>query len=83
MRSRIIQVGNSRGVRLPKTVLEQAHLTEEIEIEVEADQVVIRSAHVPRQGWDEAFRRMAERGDDVLMDGTVTLTSFDESEWKW
>ena len=83
MRSRIIQVGNSRGVRLPKTVLEQAHLTEEVEIEVEADQVVIRSAHVPRQGWDEAFRRMAERGDDVLMDGTVTLTSFDESEWKW
>ncbi|HUP63335.1 MAG TPA: AbrB/MazE/SpoVT family DNA-binding domain-containing protein [Thermoanaerobaculia bacterium] len=82
MKARIIQIGNSRGVRLPKALLEQAQLSEEVQIEVERDQIVIRSARSPREGWDSAFRLMAERGDDALPDST-SLTSFDDAEWRW
>ncbi len=83
MKARIIRIGNSRGIRLPKAILEQAHLTEEVQIDAEPNQIVIRSAHVPREGWQEAFRLMAERGDDTVAEDAVSLTTFDEAEWKW
>jgi antitoxin MazE len=68
VKARIIQIGNSRGIRIPKTLLEQAHLTEEVQIEARANEIVIRSSRRPREGWDEAFREMAARGDDRLLD---------------
>lgn len=82
MKARIIQIGNSRGVRIPKTLLEQAHLTEEVQIEARADEIVIRSLRQPREGWEEAFRNMAARGDDLLLD-EARATSFDEDQWEW
>ena len=83
MRARIIRIGNSRGIRLPKALLEQAQLTDDVQIEAEANQIVIRSAHAPREGWNEAFRLMADRRDDKLLDGPASLTAFDEVEWDW
>jgi antitoxin MazE len=82
MKARIVQVGNSRGVRLPKPLLEQAGLGEEVEIHAEPGRIIIESARRPRGGWAEAARTMAERGDDVLLD-EPTPTEFDEAEWKW
>jgi len=78
MKARIIRIGNSRGVRIPKTLLEQAHLTGEVQIEARADEIIIRSRR-PREGWEEAFRDMAARSDDRLLD-KARATSFDESE---
>ena len=82
MKARIIWIGNSRGVRIPKSLLEQTHLTEEVRIEARNDEIVIRPARSPREGWEEAFRAMAKRGDDQLLDDPRP-TSFDESEWEW
>lgn len=83
MKARIIQIGNSRGIRLPKAVLDHAQLTDEVDIEAVPHQIIIRSAHAPREGWEEAFRLMAKRGDDALPDEPLSLTSFDEAEWEW
>jgi antitoxin MazE len=83
MRARIIRIGNSRGIRLPKALVEQAQLTDEVQIEAQANRIVIRSAHAPREGWGEAFRLMAERGDDELPDEATSLAAFDEAEWEW
>ncbi len=83
MKARIIRIGNSRGIRLPKALLEQANLTEDVQLEATPNQIVIRSAHLPREGWEEAFRRMADRGDDRLDEETASLTTFDETEWRW
>jgi antitoxin MazE len=84
MKTHIIQIGNSRGVRLPKTLLEQAHLSDEVRLEATPNQIMIRSAHLPREGWEEAFRSMAQRGDDnAWPDEPVSLTSFDDAEWSW
>lgn len=84
VKTRIVRIGNSQGIRIPKLIIEQLDLGEEIEMEIFPDQLVIRSAHSPRQGWDEHFKSMAVAGDDQLLDAdAVALTEWDEAEWEW
>jgi len=83
MKTRIVKIGNSQGIRIPKPLLEQTSLGEEVELEVRDDQIVIRSPRHPRQGWDEEFQLMAERGDDQLLDNEISLSSWDQDEWQW
>lgn len=84
MKTKLVPIGNSRGVRIPKLLLEQAGLEDEVEIEVDKRGLSIRPARPPRAGWEEAFRRMAQDGDDHLLDAdALPLTEFDEHEWKW
>jgi antitoxin MazE len=84
IKSRIIKIGNSRGIRIPKILLDQAKLSDEIEVEVQGDKLIVRSVRRPRQGWDEQFVEMARRGDDTLIDSVpVNISSWDENEWEW
>ena len=83
IKTRIIKIGNSRGVRIPKLVLEHASLGEEVEIELQEDQIVIRSLRPARFQWEEQFRAMAESGDDTLLDEELIPTAWDEEEWEW
>jgi antitoxin MazE len=84
MKTRIVKIGNSQGVRIPKLLLERSNLAEEVELEAGENRIVIRSARQPRQDWENAFREMAERGDDVLLDRNArTQTRWDEDEWQW
>ena len=84
MRTRIIKIGNSQGIRIPKPLLEQTSLDGEVELEVRDNQIVIRSSQYPRRGWKESFRAMAEHGDDELLDKDLTgRTRWDEEEWEW
>jgi antitoxin MazE len=84
MKSRIVQIGNSRGIRIPKLLLAQTGLPEEVEITAEGESIIIRPAKKPRTGWAAAFRRMARRGDDRLLDElSPTLSNWDENEWEW
>lgn len=82
MKARLIRIGNSRGVRLPKPVIEQAGLQEEIEIQVRAGAVVLSSRRRARSGWAEAAREMRERGDDRLTQPDAP-TRFADAEWHW
>lgn len=82
LKSRIVQIGNSRGIRLPKVLLEEAQLLDEVELEAEPGRIVIRKGNRPRAGWAAAARRMRERDEDRLLDPTIP-TRFDEKEWKW
>jgi len=82
MKARIIQIGNSRGVRIPKSLLDEAHLPEDVSIEARENEIVIRPVRHPREGWETAFRAMAERGDDRLLD-EPRPTAFDKTEWEW
>lgn len=84
VRTRIVAIGNSRGVRIPKPILEQSGVGDEVEISVVDGEIVIRSATRPRQGWEDAFRAMAEAGDDRLLDeGALSTTEWDREEWEW
>jgi antitoxin MazE len=82
MKSSLVQIGNSRGVRIPKAFIEEAGLRDDVEIEVRGSQVVVRAARRAREGWGEAFKDMAAKGDDALID-TPAPTRWDESEWEW
>jgi antitoxin MazE len=86
VKTRIIQIGNSQGIRIPKILLEQVNLSEdqEVELELQSDRIVVRPAYEPRHDWEAAFKTMTERGDDELLDGeSVSTTEWDEEEWAW
>ena len=84
MRASIVQIGNSRGIRIPKQLLKQCRLTGEVELEPRQDELVIRSLSKARQGWEDAFRRMAGEGDYRLLDReSLPRTEWERSEWKW
>ncbi len=84
MQTRVVRIGNSRGIRIPKVLLEQTGLPEVVEISAEGDSLVIRPANRPRAGWAAAFQQMATRGDDGLLDAAgPTVCNWDKTEWEW
>jgi antitoxin MazE len=82
MKAKLVQIGNSRGVRLPKPLLQEAGLTDEVDIRARKGAIVIRPLGRPRAGWAEAARQLRERNDDRLVDEPVG-TRFDDEEWQW
>ncbi len=80
--TRIVRIGNSRGIRIPKLLLEQAALPDEVELRAEPGRLIVSAAVRPREGWAAAARAMRERGEDGLLDST-TSTRFDRTDWKW
>jgi antitoxin MazE len=82
MKTRLVRMGNSRGVRLPKVLIVQAGLTDEVELEVRGNTIVIVAQKPPRSGWAEAAQRLRAEGGDALLD-IPTPTKFDETEWQW
>ena len=84
MRARVVKIGNSQGIRIPKPLLEQTGIIDDVELEVENNQIIIRPLSNPRTGWDDAFKAMAEKGDDTLINGDEHIShSWDEEEWQW
>jgi antitoxin MazE len=80
--TRIVRIGNSRGIRVPKLLLDRAALSDEVEIQAEPGRLVVSRIRRPRAGWAIAARTMHERKDDVELDAP-TETRFDRSSWKW
>lgn len=76
MRATLIQIGNSRGIRLPKSVIEQAALQGELELEVTAGTVTIRNARQPRQGWAAAAEACHQSAEDDLGDWDAVTNDF-------
>ena len=84
MKARIVRIGNSKGIRIPKPLLEQSGIEDEVELEIEHGRIIIRAVSHPRRGWEEAARKMAARGEDVLIDGAfLPHSDWDEEEWEW
>lgn len=84
MKTNIVAIGNSQGVRIPKILLEQSKLSGEVELEVCGESIVIKPARKPREGWGEMFRKaLAEDGEDEEFFGEDVTNRFDEEEWEW
>ncbi|NJL69611.1 MAG: AbrB/MazE/SpoVT family DNA-binding domain-containing protein [Microcoleus sp. SM1_3_4] len=82
IQTQIIKVDRSRGIRLPKSWLEQIGISEAVAIEIQGDRIVIRAALKPRAGWEEAFAKMAEEHMMFWLD-EISPTEWEESEWQW
>jgi antitoxin MazE len=85
MKTKLIRIGNSQGVRIPKPLIEESGITEEIEMILRDNEIVLRSARTIRKDWEASFRKMGQQGDDSLLDQEVTEegTDWDETEWTW
>lgn len=92
IKSKIVRIGNSQGIRIPHTLLQQLHLTRDVEITVQDDQLVIRAAHAPRAGWEERFVRAASTAPspapahaavETTTDTAEFVTEWDGSGWTW
>ena len=85
--TRIVQIGNSRGMRIPKSILLQCHLDDTVELVPREDGLLVRpvpAATPARVGWEEAFRTMGQRGDDAILDEPPSdRTEWENGEWEW
>ena len=82
MKTSLVAIGNSRGIRIPKPIIEQCGFGEEVELDVRNKEIVVRPLSNSRQGWEQAFAQMARLKDDALVDESVE-TDFDTEEWTW
>ena len=78
----VIKVGNSRGIRLPKGVLQKLQFKDNVEMVISNDELVIKNViKKTRQGWNEAFAKMSkEKADTLLLPDDIDDNSF---EWVW
>lgn len=78
----VVQIGNSRGVRLPKSILDQLDISDKLDLEVENSQIILKPVpRHPREGWDSAFSRMNAEGEDTpLIPDEASSKDF---EWEW
>jgi len=82
MRASIIKIGNSQGIRIPKTVLQQCDIQKEVDIEIRGNLIILKPLHKKaREGWSEAFKQMKKNKDDKLfIDDNIDLQM---ENWKW
>jgi antitoxin MazE len=78
----VIQIGNSRGIRLPKAILDQLNISEKLDLEVENQQIILKPVQdKPRHGWSDAFKEMASLKEDRLLIPEASET--EGFEWEW
>ncbi len=83
MRTELVRIGNSRGIRIPKPIIEQCGFGETVEVRVERDCLVVSPERRPRQGWSAAFRASGSTATDELMLEGADSNDFDREKWKW
>jgi antitoxin MazE len=77
----IVKIGNSKGIRLNKTLLEKYNIKDSVEIVLGKNQIVIKPLDNPRKGWEKAFKEMADNEEDRLLFDDV-FQDENLEEWK-
>ena len=83
MRTELIRIGNSRGVRIPKPLIEQCGFRDVVELRVENDRLIVSPERQVRQGWADAFRAAEQVESDELLLENVPPNKFDLKDWRW
>ncbi len=85
MKTKIVKIGNSRGVRIPKSFIDESGLKSEVELEVTDGKIIIKPISKARESWDAAFNRMSQNKDDIILDSQElsSQSSWDKEEWEW
>ena len=81
METSIIKIGNSKGLRLSKTILEKYNIKDKVDVILEDEQIVIKPLPSPRKNWDKEFKKMHQNGDDTLLLDDV-FEDENLEEWK-
>ncbi len=83
MKTRLVRIGNSRGIRIPKPLIEQCGLGDAVEVTVQNDRLIITPERKPRENWRERFRRAGSAQNDELLLEPMGPNVFDQEEWTW
>jgi len=85
MITKVVKIGNSRGIRIPKSLIDESGLKSEVDLEVIDGQIIIKSISQSRKSWDSAFKKMAKNKDDILLDSATLAqqSTWDKEEWEW
>jgi antitoxin MazE len=83
MKTELVRVGNSRGIRIPKPIIEQCRLGNTVELRIEDDRLIISSERRPWHDWADAFRAAGAAEQDQLLLASVPANKFVREEWKW
>jgi antitoxin MazE len=83
MKLELVRIGNSRGIRIPKTLIEQCGFGETVEVLVEDNRLVITPERATRQGWKDAFAAADPSADDPVPFNRLPANDFDAEEWSW
>lgn len=82
MKTQIIKIGNSKGIRIPKPLLEQSNLDGEVELEVCDEGLLIKSSSKPRHNWSKFFKEMSENdGDELVIEDSAN--KYEKENWRW
>jgi antitoxin MazE len=83
MKARIRKIGNSKGIILPKEVIEKCKLQGEVEISVSNDQIIIQAPKSKRSSWEAAFKKASGKEDGMLDNADLIQNDWDNEEWEW
>ncbi len=83
MRAQIIRIGNSKGLRIPKAVLEQCGIKSAVDLRVKDHSLIVTPYEEVRAGWEKCFQLMAKNKEDTLLDVSSLSNPWDEDEWQW
>jgi len=81
--AKIIAIGNSKGIRLPKQIIDELELEGTVEVETRGREVILRSPRDPHEGWEASAITMHKNDEDNLLLDELPASSWDESEWSW
>lgn len=82
MRIPVVPIGNSKGIRIPKSILTQLNIQDDVDLEVHETELVLKPVkRSSREGWEKSFAEMAENGDDEMI--VPELQDAEEFEWEW
>jgi antitoxin MazE len=77
----VVPIGNSKGIRIPKSIITEFDIKDKMELKIQNDEIILKPiVKTPRQGWDEAFKVMHQNSDDVLLISDSIENAF---EWEW
>ncbi len=79
----LVRIGNSRGIRIPKPMIEQCGFGERVDLRMERDRLVVSPDHPPRSGWAETFRAAGSAASDEVPLEAAPSNKFDREEWRW
>lgn len=85
MKTKIVKIGNSRGIRIPKSFIDESGLNSDVELEMNDGKIIIKPISKSRENWEIAFHEMAKNEDDTLLDSNILhkQSNWDEEEWEW
>ncbi|MDD5601035.1 MAG: AbrB/MazE/SpoVT family DNA-binding domain-containing protein [Actinomycetota bacterium] len=80
MKTNLIKIGNSKGIRINSNIIKECELSSEVEINVVDKKIIIEAVKEPRANWNKGFKKMHKNKEDVLL---ISDNNAFDKDWEW